>query len=32
MAATNNETTDIIKLLLRRGANATLLDKVCFKF
>jgi hypothetical protein len=32
MVAVNNKKWDIVNLLLRRGANATLLDTVCFYF
>jgi hypothetical protein len=31
MVAASAEKWDIVNLLLRRGANATLLDTVCFK-
>jgi ankyrin repeat protein len=32
MIAANNRKWDIVNLLLRRGANATLLNDVCFNF
>jgi hypothetical protein len=32
MGAARNENWDIVNLLLQRGANATLLDDVCFNF